>query len=492
VASRQQQFQAYQLLTRRLVSALIRRDSDPDHSPSPGSAGAALAGVLVTVIVLGAAAAWGAYAAGPSQDWRHPDLLVVAEGTGARYVWRDGALHPVGSYTSALLVLGVPDPRTVTVPRAVLDDAPRGAPLGIPGTPDTLPGPDGRDVDGWMICSSTPTPTSTPTPASASAPVLIPVIGAAPTGTAVTPREAVLVEAGAGTHHLLWQHRRHRVRDDEVTLPALGWAGQQPVPVPEELMGALAGMLPSGPDLGRITVPGLGQPSSALPGAVAGEVVAVAARAGAPQYAVVLPGGLVPVTAVQADLVLTDPAIAAEVGAPAPRELSQAQFAALPRLDPAVLGPTAAGSAGLSAVPALVAPAGDELTVCAVVADPGAAADLLLDVALPPAGRAARTAGRTAAGGPLVDLVVVPAGGVVVSAGGEVGVVTEQGVHHPVPPEAMAILGYADVAPLPLPSEVVSLLPSGPPLDPAVARDPDRSGVIHSGRSGLSSVPGSG
>jgi type VII secretion protein EccB len=492
VASRQQQFQAYQFLTRRLVSALIRRDSDPDRSLPLGVAGATLAGVLITATALGAAAAWGAYGAGSGPDWQRPDVLVTAEGTGARYVWRDGALHPVGSYASAVLVLGVPDPPTVTVPRAVLDDAPRGAPLGIPGTPDTLPGPESGDVDGWTICSSAPAPAPPPAPGEAPAPVLMLVIGTSLAGTPVAPAEAVLVEASSGTHHLLWQQRRHAVRDGEVILPALGWAGERPVPVAEGLIGALAGTLPSGPDLGRITVPGLGQPSSVLPGAVAGEVVVVAARAGAPQYAVVLPDGLVPVTAVLADLVLTDPAIAAQVRAPAPRELSQAQFAALPLLDATVLGPTAAGAAALSTAPALVGPDGGERTVCAVVAEP-AAAELLLDVALLPAGRAARTAGYAAAGGVLVDLVVVPAGGVVVSVGGELGVVTEQGVHHPVVPEAVAILGYADVTPLRLPSEVVSLLPAGAPLDPAVARDPDRwGGVIHSSRSELPSDQQSG
>jgi type VII secretion protein EccB len=467
MASRQDQWHSHQLMTQRVVSALMRQDSEPDGPPTRSGA-ATLAGVLVAAIALGAVAAWGAFTAAPATgDWRRPDVLVVVEESGARYVWRDDALHPVGSYTSALLVLGEPAPRTVTVPWAALDGVPRGAPLGIPGAPESLP-PGDRLVSGhWMICSGAGGDRGD----GGVGPVSLllagagPVLGTDPAGQPVPDDAALLVEVAGGERYLIWQQRRHRVRDEQTTLPALGWAGRTPVPVADTWLAAL----PAGADLARIPVPGLGSQSAAVPGAVVGEVFVVAGRSGAPQYAIALADGLAPLTAVQVDLVLTDPAAAAVLGQREPRDMTQAQFAALPRLDTAVLP-----GAGLPPVaPPLVAPAGDGATVCAEVPDDTGVSGLRLDVPLPPLARTVRTAGHTGDRDPLAEHVVVaPGRGVLVSTGGTIGVVTDQGVHHPIAPDALPVLGYATVAPVPMPSGLVSLLPSGAELDPVAAGIP--------------------
>lgn len=474
MASRYDQRQSHRLMTQRVVSALVRQDSETDGAPTR-SARPALAGVLIAAIAVGAAAAWGAFTgAPPTEDWRRPDVLVVEGASGARYVWRDGALHPVGSYTSAQLVLGEPAPRTVTVPRAELDGVPRGAPLGIPGAPDSLP-PADRLVSGrWMICSRADRGGDGDADADArSGPVSVliagaePLLGAGTWGQPVPDDAGMLVEVDSGARYLIWRRHRHRVRDAETTLPALGWSGRTPVPVAAAWVAAL----PAGEDLARIRVPGLGERSAAVPDAAIGEVFVVVGRASAPRYALVLADGLVPLTAVQVDLVLTDPATAAVLGQPEPRELSQAEFAALPRLDARVLDGT-----GLPPVaPPLVAPGGDQQTVCATVPDETGGNGLRLDTALPSLARTVRTAGRTADGDPLADHVMVaPGRGVLVSTGDTTGVVTDQGLHHPVPPDALEVLGYGSVAPVPMPAGLVSLLPSGAALDPTAARTPRR------------------
>jgi type VII secretion protein EccB len=467
MASRQDQWHSHQLMMQRLVSALVCQDSEPDGPPVHTGA-ATLAGVLVAAIALGAVAAWGAFTSAPATgDWRRADVLVVVEESGARYVWRDGALHPVGSYTSAQLVLGEPAPRTVTVPWAALDGAPRGAPLGIPGAPESLP-PGDRLVSGhWTICSQTGGDRGD----GGAGPVSVlvagagPVLGTDPAGQSVPDGAGLLVEATGGERYLIWQQRRHRVRDEQTTLPALGWAGRTPVPVADTWLAAL----PAAADLARIPVPGLGAPSAAVPGAVVGEVFVVAGRSGAPQYAIALADGLAPMTAVQVDLVLTDPVTAAVLGQQQPREMTQARFAALPRLDAAALP-----GAGLPPVaPPLVTPAGDRATVCATVPDDTGVSGLRLDVPLPPMARTVRTAGHTGDGEPLADHVMVaPGRGVLVSTGDTVGIVTDQGVHHPIPPHALAALGYAVVTPVPMPLALVSLLPSGAELDPEAAGTP--------------------
>jgi hypothetical protein len=51
--------------------------------------------------------------------------------------------------------------------------------------------------------------------------------------------------------------------------------------------------------------------------------------------------------------------------------------------------------------------------------------------------------------------------------------VTDLGVRYQVPsPDVLAMLGYAGVKPVPLPAEVVALLPTGPGLNPQAARAP--------------------
>jgi len=51
--------------------------------------------------------------------------------------------------------------------------------------------------------------------------------------------------------------------------------------------------------------------------------------------------------------------------------------------------------------------------------------------------------------------------------------VTDLGVRYQVPsPDVLAMLGYAGVTPVPLPAEIVALLPTGPGLYPQAARAP--------------------
>ena len=76
-------------------------------------------------------------------------------------------------------------------------------------------------------------------------------------------------------------------------------------------------------------------------------------------------------------------------------------------------------------------------------------------------------------------VVIAPGRGVLVRSAtapdGALGLVTDLGVRYPVPSaEALGMLGFAEVAPVPRPAAVVGLLLTGPALDPAAAARPAR------------------
>ncbi|MFC7549082.1 type VII secretion protein EccB [Plantactinospora sp. GCM10030261] len=454
--SRRDQLHSYQYLVQRVVAALVLRETDPARSPFRRAAGAALASVLVAGIALGGMALYGALAGTDTGRYRDGSVVIVERESGARYVFRDGRLHPVLNYASALLIVGTAQPRTVLVSRRSIEGVPRGTPLGIGDAPDSLPRAARLAADGWTVCS-------TVTEGSAGRPESVLLVGAEPAGA--RPLDGgLLVRHPDGSPHLLWHGRRHLVRQPDLVLSALAWTSRRLVPVAPALLNAL----PAGADLAPVRVPDAGRPSG-MPDVPVGEVFVVATQGGDRQYAVARVGGLAGITEMQADLLLTARRQAA------PTVLPQGRYATLPKVPDLV--PTGPGALPARA-PRLVEAAA--AAVCGRFTD---SADLpQLRLAEP----AALTAGGPRAapatgGGPFADRVMVaPGGGAVVEAmpapgapGGAVCLVTDLGRRYVVPGgEVLAVLGYQRVRPIRLPSSVVTLLPAGQALDPAAARAP--------------------
>src|SRR4029453_17667733 len=97
--------------------------------------------------------------------------------------------------------------------------------------------------------------------------------------------------------------------------------------------------------------------------------------------------------------------------------------------------------------------AGDAVTVGAAAAGGTAVAD-----------RVVGTPGQ----GALVESVAAPS-----ASSGVLCLVTDVARRYPLASaEVTGLLGYADVAPVRIPSALVSLVPAGPVLDPAAARQP--------------------
>jgi len=443
MSSRQDQLHSYQFTVQRVVSALVAHETDPAQPPFRRLAGATLAGILVAAIALGGFVVYGAVVDGGGTSWRDTSAVIVERESGARYVYRDGRLHLVVNYASALLIVGAAEPKTVLVSRRSIEGVPRGNTLGIAEAPDSLPAAGRLLGPPWTVCS-TPGPTSQL------------LVGASVKGGTPLGDQAVLARHPDGSLHLVWQNHRFRVRDPELVLSALGWATSRPVATAPALLNAL----PAGPDLSRPRIQGTGRPSERVPEAGIGEVFVVNTQSGGRQYAVALRDGLAGITQVQADLLLT------ANRQDRPTELTQGRFAAIDKV--ADLVPAAPFP---MVTPSLVGSVSG--VVCAVVRDDRGVAEVVVDSEAPAIADAARSRGA-------VDHVfVAPGRAAVVEAvsspgatGGPVSVVTDLGRRHPVVgPDALAMLGYGSVRPIRLPANVVSLVESGASLDPAVARE---------------------
>lgn len=412
---------SHQFAVQRVVAAVVTRDTDPDRLPFRRVAGATLAGVLVATIGFGAVAAYAAVTGGEPDGWRDPRAVIVERESGTRYAFRDGRLHPVANYASALLIAGA-GAKTRLVPRATLARVPRGAPLGIADAPDPPPAAERLITEAWSACSL-------------GRERSLPLIGRPAPESAALAGHALLAEHPDGTAYLVWNGRRHRIPDTELVLSALGWTGHQPLPVAPAVLGALA----AGADLVRPPVADEGSPSRGVPGATVGEVFVVATQGGQRQYAVAHASGLAAITQVEADLILTD------LGQDRPTPLTQGEYAdvsKVPSRRPAAPPP--------AETPPLAAPSG---TVCVQAREGNAEVRL---AARPPA-----------------TPVVEPGRGALVEADGDVWLVTDRGRRHALPePEARALLGYAATPPVRVPGAFLALLPEGSALTRAAALRP--------------------
>lgn len=451
MASRSDQLHSHQFARQRAVAALAMRDPDPAAAPLRRIGASLFTGLMLAVLAVAAVGVYGLLRPGGG-SWRDGRATIIEQETGARFVFLHGTLHPVLNHTSAMLVLGTS--ATVRVGRADLLGVPRGAAIGIPGAPDPLPGRD-QLVDGpWTLCSRPPNES-------------VLRIGWEPSSAPLRD-EGVLAVDPAGGSHLLWHGRRYALRDPDVVLAAFTWAAASATPVPAAVLNAI----PAGGDLAPVSTPRADR-GSAVPGLRIGEVFVVTNPDGNRLYGVALANGVSTVTAVQAAILVADGAN----GGRAARDLSPAAYAEARKLEP--LTPTG-DDAPPANTPTQARPA-QQGGLCATFADGAALPELTIIDSLPSIPGELAAIEQTGGGATRVDRIAVPPGHAVVveslaSAGspaGALAVVSDLGLRFAVPSrQVLEMLGYAEVPALRLPAALVSLVPAGSALDPALAALP--------------------
>lgn len=460
MASKRDELQSHQFLVQRVTSALVRRETDPEHPPFRSSSTAAFGSIALAVVALAVFWVYGLIVPGGNKAWRDGEAVIVEKETGTRYVYLGGRLHPALNYASALLALGKHgDTRTVS--RESLADVPRGPRIGIPDAPDALPSRDRLLTGAWSLCSRSATDASGST---VDRSVLM--AGAEPAGGQVLDDEALLVEArDTGDHYLIWRGYRHRIRQPDTVTVGLALRS-----APRARVGmAVVDVLPAGETIAPITVPGTGSPSTAVASRRdirVGQLL-VAETAGGVQHYLAEADRLRPISELQYHIQLSfKPTAAAYDGEPTGVHLGLLAAAEARQEAAPVASP---GSAPLLR-PVLAGSGRDAVAVCAVY-EPGTSMPRVrLDPSMPREDPLSATTQQTSRGTLLADHVrVAPGQGALVEVmpgadapAGTLMIVTDQGRAFPLDSREIAeVLGYGGVAPVRVPAALVARVPQG-------------------------------
>ncbi|MEV6306870.1 type VII secretion protein EccB [Actinoplanes sp. NPDC051861] len=429
MTSRRDQLQSYQFRNQRVISAFVARETDPTQSPQRRGIGSLFAGLMVAVLIAAGFGVYGLLTGTGGDDWKTEGAVVVEKETGASFVHLSGRLVPTLNLASAKLASGRPGPPVYRIAASSLAGTPRGATIGIPGAPDSLPPPDRQVRLPWTMCTD---------------PNAVLLLGSPGPPADPLGDRGLLVTDGDLTH-LVVQGLRHRIRNARVTVPGLFGATQ-----PSEVSPSWLTTLPTGDDIAPIDVDGRGDESDAVPGRDNGDILFTETASGR-QFYLVLNDGLAPVTPLQqAVLNAAFPSEPSPVsvndvaGSPTSNAVKDSNApATVPELVPLEPGSPACATTKAAADPPVLTVGGSPSVYAAAVPIPGDP--------------------------PLADAVQVPGGSfALIRAAGTLLFITDQGIRHEVPtPEALRLLGYEDRNAIEVPQPLLNALPEGPRLDPA-------------------------
>ncbi|MFD3998604.1 type VII secretion protein EccB [Streptomyces sp. NPDC058583] len=484
--TRRDQVQAHLFTLSRVTAGLIRAEPDAAETPMQRFTLGAVAGTAVGALALGGLMAFGFISPGITNNFKKQGTIVLEKETGTRYVFLDGALHPVLNHTSAILISGKAPNQSrggvlrgnqgiTSVSSKSLKDVPKGPPVGIVGAPDFLPEAKRLDRGSWSVCSA-----SVRQPDGTDKKTVTAYLGGAGEGvTELNDKQTRLVKGDDGTSYLSWLDRKLKV-SSQAALIGLGYGDATAFGVKDSWLNSL----PSGSDLKGLDVPGRGTAGPPIGGRAT--VVGQVYRDPGGETFLLMADGLSPLTQTEAALVLADPESqkAYPGGQVVPLELATSAVAAAPRSarDPKLTGfpqvlpeAIANGATGVRVPCYRILPgAGDNGTAALRAAfretPPDSVTKGLPGVARP-----------VPPGGLVADRVVVPPGsGMLVREEAPVGeaapklyLITDVGQKFQLStPELARKLGYDETKAVPMPAGVLALVPNGPVLDEAAARTP--------------------
>jgi type VII secretion protein EccB len=470
LATRRDQFQSYQFLVQRVLSAFVMRETDPPVSPLRRGIGAAFAGAMIAIILCAGFAVFGLITKIGSGKWQVQGAVVIEKETGAPFVYRNGVLNPMINYTSAVLAADAP-PKVFRESRRTLQRARRGNMLGIPNAPASLPDVKNTVGGPWTLCAVPGTNVDGRPATSTSL-----IVGTALSGRQLGDDDGLLVrDPASNSIHLVWKGRRFEVREPDKTVVSLFGAQTAPTLA---AAGWITG-LPMGTPIAPLQVADRGQQSN-VTGRKVGDLI-VAQTGTEQQFYIVMKDGLAAIT-----------------------ELQKAIYAGQTNTQPVSITVFEANSAPKSGQ--LSAPTGDEAppqrpprlvtadstdSACAQFADVTSAPTVSVVSRAPQLTAGIPTAGALPSGTPLADRVYVPPGKaalvMAVNAGsatsGSPGIVTDIGMRYPIAtPEVVASLGYPPQRYVVMPASLVARIPPGPTLDAQAARTPVDQQVRAPGR----------
>jgi type VII secretion protein EccB len=455
MASRRDLIQGFQFAARRVVSAMVMRQTDPTEWPNRRLGGAGFGAIMLTLIALAAVGVFGFIVPGGKTSWKDGQSVIVVKETGAPFVYIDGKLHPVLNFTSAALLVG--HSAVTLTSSASLMDVPRGVVLGIPDAPTTVP----KDADivtpPWSLCTQQ-VPDATGKLVSRTRLVVtkVPKQGSLPGDAAL-----LVTDTADNNGFVIWHDHRYFLADPEADRQALQLDNDVNVPVGDAWLKTL----PTGQPIGPSRQPDAGQPSTAVPGAKVGDLFAVTQGQGTLYY-LAEADQLLPISALQAAVQQARHGQARSLSATA---ATAARKAPIP--------PTTLESAPAT-VPQFVRPVQSNTVICASYQNNTFTPQVLVDSAIPENGGVS-TSGYSSAGVSLADRIWLPPGhaAVVESLGspsvtdGPLYLVTDVGRRYAIPDlDVLRSLGLTTTHLSKMPASLLQSIPEGPVLDPVAAR----------------------
>lgn len=466
--SRRDRVQAHTFMVRRLSTAMLAGDPDAVDAPMRRTRTGTFIGLGLAALLCVGFLVFGLIFPGGSTAWRQEGSLIVVRESGATYLYSQGMLRPVANYASAKLAQGG-QLTARTVSAASLEGVPRGGPVGITGAPDSLPDPESLGSRVWHLCALPPVEDQ---PARTAL-----TVTDGPPLEELPADQAVLVKLRDDGYHLLWRGSRMRLDAENGALEALGYGTSAALEVTEAFLTAV----PEAPDLAAREVEGRGEPGPVLanrPTAV-GQVFVVPGSADQiPQHYLLTRDGLVPLTDVEARLLLAHPATRDAYGAESPTAVELTAGDVHGHLaDP---GQTqSADNAHPGSAPTLFST--DNAAPCLQLTGDGTLGLTVQAAAAVPAWPVQETP-SIAPGCPTPELMGIPSGGGALVAARPVAgatgsptyyLVTDAAAKFPLPDASVAeTLGYAPTAATPVPTSLLRLVPTGPLLDPEAAALP--------------------
>jgi len=291
------QVNGYRFLIRRLEHALIRADSRMIHDPMRGQMRSLLVGLVVGVLITGAAGVLAFFKPTPNLG---DAQILLSKSSGALFVRIGDRVHPALNLASARLIVGKNDPPKQVDDR-FLNQLPLGPAVGIIGAPSSLHAGDQPITSSWTVCDTTQTPnvtersgaTSVETTVLANNPVLDDDIRAA------APEEMILTRSG-DTVFVIYQGMRAPIDiANPILTSALHLEGAKVRTVSPGLLNSLPLVGPISP----VLIPGAGEAADYLgSGYQIGSILGTADSRGQ-QWYVVLREGLQSITQATADII---------------------------------------------------------------------------------------------------------------------------------------------------------------------------------------------
>ncbi|MBW8485255.1 type VII secretion protein EccB [Actinomadura parmotrematis] len=469
--SRRDLYQAHRLMQQRVGLALLQGEPDIAESPMKRLSVGAFSGVMVALVVVAVFGIWGLLSPGGARGLDQPGKLIIEKETGTKYVYdaTTKKMFPVANYASAMLALNSDKVETRSVSRKSLARFARGPMIGIVGAPDSLPDTKSLVRGPWSVCVRE-APAANGVKRNFTALAAGTKVGGRPLGD----DEAAVVQT-AGIPWVIWKDHRMQMGIGAAQVTAVT-GGPTAAEVPASWLNAI----PAAGAFKAPDVPGRGTPRSGPGGRPArvGQVFKADTGDGRPLWYVMLRDGLAQISQTQAQLLLRDPVTTQAYGGQTvqalPVDVASAQQAAsatrllddklppnLPKFlawDPATplctVFPVGSSTGRLTVGGSLPAPSTGTLG-----AGSAGSATSVDQMVLPPGGAS------------LISLV--PTGSTTGTGSGSLSLVNDQGVRYALPSADVAKkLGYDAGKAAPVPASVIQLIPSGPALDPALARQP--------------------